>query len=352
MRPFVLAFLAGATSLALELVLVRLLAFFLTSAADFLAIPLALLGLALGSLLAHFAIRSPPEVVVSRATAAVLPVTAASLVSLFGVFDTFFHRVTVFRPSASGDALRLVVYSGLLTPPFVLFGILFAALFSANAQRLGRLYAADLAGAAFGCVLAPVLLTVSGLPAALVGVLTLAAALSVADEARSRRATLAAGALLVALAIGAATGVLFREHPEPQALAWSVVPHDKKPEPPVREVDVRWNEIARTALVRLDPRPKDQWGEPAGTRDFKWYVVQDNGLSNVTLTKWPLSPEVARSGFHSVPYRMGRAPSEVLVLFAGAGRDLMSFDVLSDGRAHAVGVEINGAVVEIGRAHV
>lgn len=340
-RPSLLAFLAGATSLALELVLVRLLAFFLTSAADFLAIPLALLGLATGSLLAHFVLSTPPERLVGRAAAAVLPSVAASAIALFLVFDQFFSRVTVWRPSAAEDALRLVVYSGLLAPPFVVFGVLFAALFAANADRLGRIYAADLAGAALGCVVTPVLLTAFGLPQALLGVLFLATLLSAAGA----RSAALRGLVVVGfglLCAGVAAGGLFREHPEPRALARSVVSPSAQPEPAVREVDVRWNEIARTALVRVDT-PGAEGAKPSSS----WYVVQDNGLSNVTLQGWPPSRERANRGLHSLPFRLGRRVDDALVLFAGAGRDLMALDVLSDGRARLTGVEINGAVVDL-----
>ncbi|MEQ1564655.1 MAG: hypothetical protein ABMA64_03370 [Myxococcota bacterium] len=333
MRPYVVAFLAGLTSLALELLLVRMLAFFLTSSADFLAIPLALFGLALGSMGAHFVYRGSPDRLVAGASAAVLPVTLGSLLTLFWTFDTYFHRVQVFVATPGEDAVRLVVYTAILLPPFVVFGALFAGLFSANADRLGRLYAADLAGAAAGCVLAPALLTVSGLPAALAGVLACALLLFVAVE-RPLWSVGAAAAAWLAVAGGVASGHLFREHPDTAVLANSTIPGDKKGTP-VTPLAVRWNEIARTALVRVDYPDTPNY-----------YVVQDNGLSNVGV----FSPERSRRGasvIHGLAWDLGRDPARILVMFAGAGRDLMWFDAESGGKANLTGVEINPAVVDL-----
>ncbi|MEQ1502364.1 MAG: class I SAM-dependent methyltransferase, partial [Myxococcota bacterium] len=326
------AFLAGMTSLALELVLVRLLAFFLASTADFLAIPLALLGLALGSMYAHFGHRGPPERLVSISAAAVLPVVVGSLVALFGVFDRFFYEVYVFSRSPETDALRLVVYGLILLPPFAVFGALFAGLFSGNPDRLGRLYAADLAGAAFGCLLTPVLLTLSGLPAALLGVVAGALVLTWVAGPPRRLVRLAAGALFAAVVAGVAAGVLFRETPDPTTLAHAVL-RGTDGQPVVSSLRVRWNEIARTALVRI-----------ARTGRTQYFVVQDNGLSNVTLQAWPPTEAATTAEVHDLPWRLGRSPERVLVLFAGAGRDMMNFDRLSDGKADITGVELNPAV--------
>jgi spermidine synthase len=337
-RRYATAFLAGMTSLSLELLLVRMLAFFLTSAADFLAIPLALLGLALGSMYAHFVYRGTPERLVSLAGAAVLPLVTASLVVLFAVFDLFFFRVHVALADVVVDSGRLLVYSAVLLPPFAAFGALFAGLFARDPDDLGRMYAADLGGAAVGCVVAPILLTYAGLPAALVGVVFCALLLLFVDPGRSLVARVAGGALFAAVAVGAGTGVLFAEHPDSLALAHAVL--GRSPDAPtVSPVDLRWNEIARTAVLRVDQ---------GGGSNF--YVVQDNGLSNVTLQRWPPSPAQVQFGYHSLAWKLGRDPKEILVMFAGAGRDMMDFDRLSDGKADVVGVELNPAVVAEAKA--
>src|SRR5262245_9274436 len=77
------AFLAGATSLALEIVLVRMLAFFLATSLDFLAIPLALLGLSIGSMATHLFWRGSRSSLTSLAAVALFPVLAASLALFF-----------------------------------------------------------------------------------------------------------------------------------------------------------------------------------------------------------------------------------------------------------------------------
>lgn len=70
--------LVGLTCLMYELLQVRVLAFFLGNSLDFLAIPIALLGLALGSMVAHFLFRGDPERLVRGMALAVQFVEGAS----------------------------------------------------------------------------------------------------------------------------------------------------------------------------------------------------------------------------------------------------------------------------------
>jgi hypothetical protein len=334
LRPYATAFLAGFTSLALEVTLVRMLSFFLGNGMDFLAIPLALLGLAIGSIYAHFRYQGPIERLASWAAAAVLPATLGSLIAFFLVCDLFFYRIHVSFADPGIDTLRLVVYGAILLPPFVAFGALFAALFASNSERMGRMYAADLAGAALGCAVAPVVLTFFGLAWTLAAVVLAAAALGLADPERSLRARIAALVASTLTVVGVAAGVLFHEHPSATGLANTVA---RGPDYDITSMAVRWNEIARTALLRV--------ASPTGVRH---YVVQDNGLSNVDVRGWRPGNQLGdKWSQHHVPWSLGRPTARILTMFAGAGRDMMNFDELSHGASDLVGVELNPAVVAL-----
>ena len=263
----------GFTSLAYELVQVRMLAFFLGNNLDFLAIPLALLGLAIGSAYAHFAHRGPLETIVRRGRLVTLPLLAAVLVVFFLVANTFFSRIHVGLADPATDSWRLLAYGAIFLPPYVVFGAMLSALFGQHPDRVGRLYFFDLTGAAAACVLTPTVLTAIDLWAALLGVLAVGLALFALEARRDLR--LAAGVVgFGVLAVLAGTGVVFREHPNPVALAKSVLAGVDKPR--VQEVAVRWSEIARTALLHIT-------SQTDADIDL-YYLVMDNGLSNARGT--------------------------------------------------------------------
>jgi len=325
------ALLAGATSLALEIVLVRMLAFFLATSLDFLAIPLALLGLAIGSMGTHLLWRGSRSDLASLAAAALFPVLASSFAFFFFVFDAWFPEIHAGEIQPARDVPWLLLSSALLIPPFAVLGALFAGLFASHPDRVGRLYAFDLAGAAAGCVVAPVLLTVLDLPETILAVLAVAFLLGQVGP-RPVAVRACAVALLAAIGAGVASGRLFVEHPDPRTLARTVV----RGEATVEAGPVRWNQIARTALLWVGHR-----GGPEA------YLVQDNGLSNVRVyayregrqAEWGLHRD------HGLAWRIGRTPHEILVMFAGAGRDMVLLDQYAGGTARITGVELNPVVV-------
>jgi hypothetical protein len=335
-RAMAVVFLVGVVSLAYELTQVRMLAFFLGNSMDFLAIPIALLGLAIGSMYRHFAYRGDSAVLVQGLSAALLPTMAVSLVAFFAVSNAFFDQIHVSLANPSTDALRLVVYALIFLPPYVIFGALFATLFSDWSHRIGRLYFFDLAGAALGCVLAPMLLTFTDLWSTLVVVLV--GALGLLWVGGPPTVPVRASAVIGTLVVGAlaAGGLVFHEDPNPMALGRTVARDANR----VDVVDVEWNEIARTALLRAR----------FGKGRVGLSIVQDNGLSNVSVL--PYRPERSRDSVYEAEWQrrfawaLGMEPKSVLVIFAGAGRDMIAFDKLADGQADVVGVELNPTVVD------
>ena len=158
-------FLVGLLCLMVELLHTRMLAFFLGSISNFLAIPVSLLGLALGSLLVHRE-RKADNVerlgarrLIAILQALVLPVLAVAFVGFFAVANTFFPVIHVSLENPYGDAARMLVYSGIFLPSYGIVGALLSLYFAQGAQSIERLYFFDLVGAASDCVLAPLVLT-------------------------------------------------------------------------------------------------------------------------------------------------------------------------------------------------
>src|SRR6185436_15470715 len=112
------------------------------------------------------------------------------------------------------------------------------------------------------------------------------------------------------------------------------------------EVRVRWNDLARTSLVRADTGNAD-----VNANAEAWGIVQDDGISNVKVAPWDPAATPAdilpASLHHALPFVMGHEPKRILVLFAGVGRDMVELDALAQGKADITGVELNPAVVDL-----
>jgi hypothetical protein len=332
-------FLVGLLGLMVELLHTRMLAFFLGSISNFLAIPVALFGLALGSLLVQRESKGDAHRLIAVLQALVLPVLAAAFVGFFAVANTFFSAIHISLENPYGDAVRMLAYSGIFLPSYGIFGALLALYFSEGAKSIGRLYCFDLAGAALGCLLAPLVLTWAGLVPAIMTVLLGALVLLVATPLVRRRLLVSVGAAgLCVLGLLAYRGGVLVEHPDVVRLSRYVLsgylPWT------MREMRVRWNDLARTSLVRAEAQDGEAWG-----------VVQDDGISNVKAARWDpaTKPEdiLPRSLHPTLPFLMGHEPKRILVLFAGMGRDMVELDGMAQGQADITGVELNRDVVDL-----
>jgi hypothetical protein len=337
-------FLIGFVSLGYELVQVRMLSFFLGSISSFLAIPIALFGLALGSLYCHMLYRGDLRRLVSTCLLLVFPLMTAVLIAFFAVADSLFPMIHFSLSQPGQNAARLLVYSGLFLPPYFVFGAALSAVFSLGAARIGRLYFFDLSGAAAGCFAVPLLLTCTDLPAAIVTLLLFALMLVPLSRAAVSRIAFGAGIAIFAVVLALAwNGAIFREHPVAAELARTLL----KPDQAERqaEVLVRWNEIARTSLVRGYPVDAKKAEKP------KYVVVQDDGISNVQISAYDPNTTHRQAASrsvagHAMPFALGLRPQNILVVFAGVGRDMLLLDALAEHEARITGVELNPAVVD------
>jgi hypothetical protein len=338
-------FLVGLVCLMVELLHTRMLAFFLGSISNFLAIPVALFGLTLGSLLVHHMRKADARRLIAILQALVLPVLAATFVGFFFIANVFFPIIHVSLEHPYVDAARMLTYSGIFLPSYAIFGALLALYFDNGAPRIGLLYFFDLAGAASGCLLAPLVLTWAGLPPAIMTVLFGALALLAATPLPRRRLAFGAGAAgFCVVAFLAYHGSVLKEHPDVVSLSRYVLRGYTRKD--IEEVRVRWNDLARTSLVRATTGNAKTGGEA-------WGIVQDDGISNVKVVHWDPAAKptdlLPASLHHTLPFLMGLTPKRILVLFAGVGRDMVELDCMAEGGADITGVELNPAVVDLYR---
>lgn len=317
------ALVAGCT-LALQVLLTRVLSAVLAYHFSFLAISLALLGVGGGALCVYLRpgwFGAPLEPLLARLGG----MLALVLVAVPLVLVRLDYTVGGTAAVTPRFALTLAAVAGLAALPFLVAGLLIALAIRGFAHSLGLIYAFDLLGAALGALLVvpllwvvpgPTLLVALSLPAAL-------GALAFAGRARRER-SLAAGTLLLALlATGlASTTSLYRLPPHTTAGAG------------LEPVSERW-----TPLSRVFGYPP--FGDaPIATIFYdRIYAPVPVRRAGEPLPDW----RALRLGPQSIAYALA-AGRRALVIGGGGGRDIAN--ALTAGQLEVDVIELNGAIVE------
>ena len=180
-----LALVAGST-LALQVLLTRILSAALAYHFGFLAVSLALLGVGAGALAVYLRpgwFAAPLEALLARwsaALAATLVVVPAALVRLDFVTSEG-GRVT------AGFALTLALTCVLAALPFAAAGVVVALAVRGWAPWIGRVYAFDLTGAGLGALAVVPLMWIASAPTLAVGLAAVAATPRCCSAARRAR---------------------------------------------------------------------------------------------------------------------------------------------------------------------
>ncbi len=249
---------------------------------------------------------------------------------------------------------RLVIYH-VTVVPFFLGGLTLAAFFMREPERIGRLYFADLLGAALGCVVSPFLLSGLGAPLAVIVGAMPAAALGVGAllGARGRRAALTALPLLLAT-----LGLL-----RPELLSFSTLNTMGAVEAPryrsftIESGDIAYERWALDAwtIIRADSIPA-QWEDFRGWGLSPRYegpipetkLINYNARFSTYVTDRSGDPEALRAwldaDLSSVHHLIGRSYRSVLNIGAGGGRETLA--ALEHGAERVVAVDISEVVVE------
>jgi len=359
-RPLAGVALISATLLMTELALTRIFSVIMYYHFAFLAISIALFGISASGVFAYVARRwlgrRPAPALLAAES---LLYAVATVVALF-----FLVRLRVgLQYSPRNLALMLTIY-GLAAAPFFAGGLVVTTAISRFADRINVVYAADLIGAACGCLALIPLLNRLGAPGVVFAAAILAAIAAVlfADAAaRARTAAVGAAIVLVPLAghlSGAASfdvvdtkghssdrvlfskwnsfsrvGVYERTHGD-----WSLSPAYTGPLPDTRYMDI--DSAASTPILKLDPDLSNvQYLKYELTALAYHLVSRDSGLGigdslgfgNGTNPTNPQS-QIPNPGFTA------------LVIGPGGGRDLAS--ALVFGASRIDGVEINPIIAD------
>ncbi len=318
-------FLLSCGVLLFEVTLTRILSLFLFYHYTFLVVSGAMLGLGMGGLLIHWRRWVPLSSTASLALLSVLAIGAA-LTALAAV-ALFRWGLLIPHP---------LVYLPLALLPFVPVGMASALIFARFTPHSGRLYAADLGGAAAGALLAvPLLNLLGGMGAALLAAALLSGAAFAFSRASGRQLTrwaLATVSLLITapLAYHLSTGG-FDLKLERIAPTKEMFMEMQALENPGRLVYSEWDAFARTDVLEYP--------------DSNYRAVFLDGGSGSNLYRYPRTPEdkaFFRATLGYLPFRTG--PNQrVLAIGPGGGKDVVL--ALLAGSSQITVVEINPGAV-------
>lgn len=322
-------FLVSASGLAFQVTLTRVFSLLFQYHYAFLAISLAILGLSLGAVMGR---------VMRREEAAPLS-TLLKAMALLSLSYPVAAVILAILPSTLSVVLHVLV----ALAPFVVTGIVTTLVFAAHPLESGKLYAADLFGAAAGIVASLVLLTVIGAfntVIALGGVIALTASVLAYRNRDHRNVIRGAAGLALSLTLlitNIATGLIdyapTRIADAPPDKTMIAVLRD--PSQGARVVYSAWDPFARVDVVETsDPNTK--------------YVFTDGGAGSFMLRFDGNLDTVAslRSTLEFLPFNVGKT-NRTAILGAGAGKDVLM--ALLAGSADINAVEVNPAMVQTTR---
>jgi hypothetical protein len=341
-RTYAGVFLTSLSALMLEILMTRIFSVTMWYHFAFMAISIAMFGMTVGAVAVFL---KPDYYTAGRAKAQMAQ--NALLFSLWSLFSFLVHLQVRFHPEMSPAGLASTALTfGVLAMPFVFAGICVTIALTRFPAGVSRLYAADLAGAAAGCILLAIVLGPLDGPTALVLVAFSAGlgALLFAGEAEEKGT--ARQALAVCLLL-AAIGVINTAIPEPKDKLLAV-----KWVKGVREQELaleKWSSYARVAVRRRILTVPLGWGLsdlcPLSGPVRQLYMDID-ATAGTVLTEFHGDLgrlEFLKYDITNIAHWL-RPQANILVVGTGGGRDILS--ALAFAQRRITGVEINRDIID------
>lgn len=328
--------LASSAVLIYEIAITRVLSVVLWYHFAFLAVSLAMLGLALPGV--WFSFRRPGPAWLGRSLLASGCALPASVLLVLRSGDVAPRPGALVSAGALAHGQLLVIVFALLLPTLSLGNAVCLLLLEAR-EKLARAYAADLLGAAAAAIAVVPLMHVLPTPALISasGLLPVAAALCVAPGYGWY--AVAAAALVVAFSTN---GSLLSVH------------RTKSYDEPGNILAERWTPTSRlvvfpSAFFATESRVAFGWGLGSHyqPQPLEQLWIEQDGSAGTPMTRLTGSPgDLPHLMFDvtSLAYQL-RRPDEVCIIGAGGGRDILT--ALAARAEHVDAVELNPAMVEI-----
>lgn len=331
-------FILSAATLALEIAMVRLLSVTTWYYLAFFAISTAMLGLTSGAVYVYLRPPAREAEGVDRALARAaagfslsVPVTLILLCLL--PLPITRSVMTLFAALATGLVAAL---------PFFFTGIATTIALTRTTLPVGRMYAADLAGAAAGCVLGLALLETIDTPSAMLvtsAVGFVGAALFQPSVHRTSRRVYAI--LAIVLVAGAALNTRSIFAIRPLVVKGGI----DRPENILVE---RWNSYSRVVVFPPEVAAPQLWGPSPKLPpfDIEQYNMKIDGAAGTMLRRFetPADLEHLKYDVTNIAYFL-RPSGSVCVIGVGGGRDIQS--AVAFNRRPILGVELNPVFVDL-----
>jgi hypothetical protein len=344
-RTFAGLFLVTLSTLTYQLLLTRIFSVTMYYHFAFVAISVTMFGMAVGALVVYLR----PDVFAPARVSRHLAVGAAGFgVAIVMSFLTHLSIPFLLERSLAGVFSIALTYAA-LSVPFAFSGIVVSLALTRFPHQVSALYAADLVGAAFGCVVVGPLLRLTGAPAAVVVTATLVgvAALLFARSSGSARLTRVCAVITLLFAVFASAQTMAARQNAPWLrLVW--VKGQFEPRPLVE----KWNSFSRVRVTGNPDRPvrPSGWGlsptYPANraTRELHLDIDSYAGTELTRFAGDPASVEHLKYDVTNVAHYL-RPRSRVLVVGTGGGRDVLS--ALAFDQQRVLGVEINDDIIDL-----
>ena len=328
-------FCLSLATLLLELVFTRVLAVANWYHFGFLVISMALLGFGTSGVVLTLWTRLRERVAVDHALAA-LSITfgGVTLVSYWLMqkipFDPF--ELLVNRK----QLLFMPLYYLVVAAPFFCSGLAIGLLLFRGRDRVDRLYAADLLGAAVGCAAIAVVMPVFGGSGSVVVAAALGFLAAAVFGFNKSRPLAAAGVALMVLAFSFAFAADRLVPISVSASKWHPLrPTDRAP------VYTAWNTFSRVDVYQLPSAPEKGW--PTAGLSIMIDAGAGTGIGDLS---GGIGEYLRSANYHptGIPY-VGKAHPKVLILGSGAGREVL--EALDFGARSVTAVDINPIINDI-----
>jgi len=337
-----LIFLLAMAVLSLEVALTRVFSFIMYHHFTYLVISLAMLGF--GAAGTYLTIRNP------NADPSSSHEFLAKMAGLFGLTTIgaivfipriHFYPLDVYFYQDYSNMLSLLIIIILTATPFFFAGVCIVYIISTAAERINRVYFADLTGAAVGCLLVLMLINIVGAIATCFAAAAIALLVALLSTARRRGLYFIALLLVVLSAFG-----ISRKNPLPL-----YVPRHKQMFGKEQLVEsIKWHVTTRLDITRPvevyysfgGALSRTYNGPPQNVR----VIYQDATALTGIIQPTPTPNETPSLGYYlqGAPYKI-KPKADALVIGCGGGPDILI--ALYHGANNVVGVDINPEMIKL-----
>ncbi len=325
-------FLTSLSVLLLEITFTRILSVMLSYHYVFVVISMALLGLGAGGVFSYFTR--------SRISSGSLPVFGG--IFALSIFSSVLGVAKLGAASMFLDSLMILV-------PFFFAGVILSRIFQEYAVQSGKVYAADLIGAAAGALLAvPLLDRLGGINSGLlIGIFAAIASLFLIWKLKTKIwfpafSLISAIALFLTGVYGPATSDIVLRPDLNKELVASLANRDTSSQ----IVATRWSSFGRTDLVKYNNTPDIMTifvDATAGTLMYRFSGDINNPGPAVASLKADFP------GYFPLQYLQPGQKDNALIIGPGGGRDVLV--ALMSGIKNITAVEVNPDTVELMREY-